>query len=100
MDYYFDQSSALEAGARPVKILVTGSGFSPSRIEAAAGRPLTLRFFRTTDQTCAKEVVFPSLGLSASSPFSARWTSRSSRRRGEIAFSCSMGMITGAVVGR
>ncbi len=98
MDFRFDQSAAAEAGQRPVKILVGANGFSPSRVDAPAGRPLTLRFFRTTDETCAKEVVFPSIGVQRELPLHHDVDVALVPTRGEIAFSCGMGMVTGAVV--
>jgi len=100
MDFYFDQAAAVQNGEHPVKILVAASGFSPNRIEAVAGRPLTLRFFRTTEETCAKEVVFPSLGLERALPLERAVDVALVPTRGEIAFSCGMGMVKGAVVGR
>jgi hypothetical protein len=100
MDYYFDQRTAMESGAHPVKILVGSGGFSPSRIPATAGQALTLRFYRTTDDTCAKQVIFPSLGLQRELPLQRNVDIALVPGKGETAFSCSMGMITGAVVGR
>lgn len=46
-----------------VAIRVDGEGFTPSQVTAAKGKPLTLVFTRTTDSTCAKEVVFPDLKI-------------------------------------
>ena len=100
MDYYFDQTTAVEGDARTLKILVGSNGFSPSRIEAVAGQALTLRFLRTTDNTCAKQVVFPSLGLERDLPLQKNVDIALVPTRGEISFACGMGMLKGAVVGK
>ena len=48
-----------EGGA--VTIIADEKGFTPSEVRATRGAPLTLIFKRTSDNTCAKEVVFPEL---------------------------------------
>src|SRR5579862_1814300 len=48
----------------PGSVLVNVSmvGFDPALIEAKAGLPLKLAFFRPNAANCAREVVFPDLG--------------------------------------
>ena len=48
-----------EGGA--VAITADARGFTPTEVHATKGAPLTLVFTRTSDNTCAKEVVFPEL---------------------------------------
>ncbi len=100
MDFYLEQTAEVEDAKGPVKVLVSGSGFAPSRISVARGRALTLRFFRTTDDTCAKSVVFPSLGVERELPLRRNIDVAIVPTGSEIAFSCGTGMFKGVVIGR
>ncbi len=44
-----------------VNITADAKGFTPSEVHATKGAPLSLVFTRTSDNTCATEVVFPEL---------------------------------------
>ncbi len=92
-------TGSARAVAAPVIVTVSvgAGGFTPSRIQAQAGRPLTLRFVRTTDQTCATEVVFEHEGIKKALPLNQP-VDITLTPQGEIAFSCGMGMLRGAVV--
>lgn len=46
-----------------VAITAGEDGFSPSSIAVKKGSPLTLDFKRTSEKTCATEVVFPELKI-------------------------------------
>ncbi|MFO0667409.1 MAG: cupredoxin domain-containing protein [Polyangiaceae bacterium] len=46
-----------------VAITAGEDGFSPSAIAVKKGSPLTLDFKRTSEKTCATEVVFPELKI-------------------------------------
>jgi hypothetical protein len=100
MDFYLEQTATVDNGKLPVEVRVGSSGFAPNRIEVAAGQALTLRFFRTTDDTCAKQVVFPSMGLERDLPLRRDVDVALVPTRSEIAFSCGSGMFKGAVIGR
>jgi plastocyanin domain-containing protein len=86
-----------EAGVREISI--TEKGFEPDRIEAPAGRPVTLRFTRKVAQTCADAVdvqgdpVRHMLPLNA--PVDVKVTAPSS---GQLAFACPMNMYRGTIV--
>ena len=81
------------------EISVTEKGFEPDRIEAPAGRPVTLRFTRKIALTCADAVevqgdpVRHMLPLNA--PVDVKVTTPSS---GQLAFACPMQMYRGTVV--
>ncbi|MHB8417202.1 MAG: cupredoxin domain-containing protein [Myxococcales bacterium] len=100
MDFFVEPSQAPTRAGRPVLVHVTSAGFSPNRIEAHAGEPLTLRFLRVTDQTCATRVVFPSEGIDRALPLERPVDVALVPRRGEVAFACGMGMLRGTVVAR
>ncbi len=52
----------------PIKVTADGKGFTPRLITAKKGKPLTIEFTRTTDQTCATSVVFPELKITKALP--------------------------------
>jgi cobalt-zinc-cadmium efflux system membrane fusion protein len=87
------------ASVQEAKILVTEKGFEPDRVRLRAGSQARLTFVRTTDQTCGKEVVFPSLNvkrtLPLNEPVAIEFTPTST---GDVAFVCGMNMLKGVVV--
>jgi hypothetical protein len=89
-----------DARLRTVAVTVTASAFEPSRITLDAGAPARLVFTRTSDRTCATQVVFPSLGigpvdLPLGEPVSVDVPAGGP---GEIAFACGMDMLRGSLV--
>ena len=96
-------SSATETASvgdnQQVKVIVTGQGFEPAKVMFRTGVPARLTFVRTTDQTCATEVAFPSLNITRALPLNEPVPiDFTPRKPGEIAFSCGMNMLKGAVV--
>ena len=80
-------------------MLVTEQGYEPAKVTLRAGKPVKITFLRTTDKTCATEVVFPSLkirrALPLNQPVAIEFTPGAS---GEIGFVCGMNMLRGTVV--
>jgi plastocyanin domain-containing protein len=87
------------AGPELWEISVTEKGFEPDRIQALAGRPVTLRFTRKVAQTCADAVEVQGDPvrhvLPLNSPIDVKLTTPSS---GQLAFACPMNMYRGAIV--
>jgi plastocyanin domain-containing protein len=81
------------------KVTVTKDGFSPATVTLRAGTPARLTFVRTTDQTCATEVVVPFLkikrALPLNTPVDVEFTPA---KAGTVDFACGMGMFKGTVV--
>ena len=81
------------------KIKVTAKGFEPSTVRLHAGDRLTLLVTRKTDETCAKEIVVPSLGSKHELPLGK--TVRiylGPQEAGRIGFACAMEMFKGEIV--
>jgi plastocyanin domain-containing protein len=99
--------AALAAGAAckreqrpgdPVKITVTKNGYEPWRVQAWKGVPLTLVVTRTTDETCATEVVLPEYGIDRKLPLNQPVTIRfTPSRSGEVRYACAMNMFQGVI---
>ncbi len=91
--------STMSGGAQQANVTVTEAGFIPPRITLKAGVPARLTFTRTSDQTCATAVVFPSLKirreLPLNQPVALEFTPD---KPGEIAFVCGMNMLRGALI--
>jgi len=98
--------ASVEPAAAPGELRVTAGehGFSPTSMQlpkGAAGSLATVTFVRTTDQTCATEVVFPDLDLKKDLPLNtpvAVQVPNDTPRT--LSFQCGMGMYKGALVVR
>lgn len=84
---------------RVIVIAVDGSAFTPSRVPVRRGETVILRFTRTSEQTCATEVMVPPAAerhaLPLNTPVDVRFTGV---ERGEVTFSCGMNMLKGTLV--
>jgi plastocyanin domain-containing protein len=82
----------------PVRITVTKNGYEPARVPAVRGRPLTLVVTRTTDETCATEIVIPEANVSTDLPLGQPVTiTFTPERTGELRYSCAMQMFQGVI---
>jgi plastocyanin domain-containing protein len=80
-----------------IDITITADGFTPASVTAEPNVAIELVFTRTTDNTCANEVVIPDLKikkpLPLKEPVSIVFTPK-----GETTFACGMNMLKGKVV--
>ena len=82
-----------------VRVEVTQRGFVPNEIPAKAGQAITLIVTRTTDQTCAKQIVFADMGIQKDLPLNqAVEVTVTPRKAGALRFACGMGMVEGKLV--
>lgn len=87
------------ADAQVVAIQVDAEGFHPATVKAPPGKNVRLVFTRTTDAGCGKEVVVPDASIREELPKDvAVNVDLVAPAKGELAFSCGMGMMKGAVV--
>jgi plastocyanin domain-containing protein len=86
-------------GVQQTKVLVDDKGFTPSHVDVQKGKPASLVFVRTTDDTCAKEVVFPDLKLEKDLPLrTAVAIDIPTGDARTLTFQCGMAMYKSAVV--
>jgi hypothetical protein len=87
------------AGAR---VMVGEHGFVPGSLALAkgpAGSTAPVTFLRTTDATCAKEVVFPDVGIKKDLPLNTPVTiDVPADAARTLTFQCGMAMYNGALV--
>ncbi|MBA3714159.1 MAG: cupredoxin domain-containing protein [Pyrinomonadaceae bacterium] len=92
-------NTANSVPADAIKVTLSSKGYEPSRIEAKKGQPVKLAFYRADAENCGGEVVFPSQGIRKKLP--VRQTvlvEVTPKETGELAFTCGMGMLRGALV--
>ncbi len=86
------------APGEPIRITVTKNGYEPWRVEARKDVPLTLVVTRTTDETCATELVLPEYGIDQKLPLGQPVTiTFTPTRAGTLRYSCAMKMFQGQI---
>ncbi len=90
---------AVRSEGGKVAVKVDESGFAPSSIEVKKGVPTQLIFTRTSDSTCATEVVFPDLNVTKELPLNTpvAITVPTDVDR-TLVFQCGMGMYRSKLV--
>ena len=92
------QQKQTDPSSREVHVDVTDAGFDPSDIQVPAGQAVTLVITRKTDQTCATEVVFPSLGQRHSLPLNQPVRiALPASAGGTLSYQCGMNMLSGRI---
>ena len=84
-----------------VLVNVNMTGFDPAVIEAKAGQPIQLAFFRPNAANCGREVVFPDLGIQKElPPGQTTVVEITPLKSGELRFECGMKMLKGQLLVR
>jgi len=92
-----DKSQAPLSGT--VEITANENGFVPDSVTLQKGQAATLRFTRTTDETCADKVVFPELKIEKDLPLKqAVEIPIDTKEARTLSFQCGMGMYKSKVV--
>lgn len=82
-----------------VKVTAGEKGFEPSSVRLKKGAAATLVFTRTTDDTCATEVVFPQLNVKKDLPKGQPVAiTIPTDKEQTLTFQCGMGMYKSSVV--
>ena len=94
-----DAAPVIAADQGVIAITVGGEGFQPSSVKFKKGAPATLVFTRTTDETCATEVVFPQLDIKKDLPKNTPVTvTVPTDKEQKLTFQCGMGMYKSSVL--
>jgi plastocyanin domain-containing protein len=93
---------AISAQPGGAQVLVGEHGFEPGSLAVSKGAPgstVPITFLRTTDETCAKEVVFPDVGIKKDLPLKTPVTiDVPADTARTLTFQCGMAMYKGALV--
>jgi plastocyanin domain-containing protein len=92
-------SAAQSGGLVDVTVLVEG-GYTPSTIEVPAGSRVRMTLDRREDNPCSEEIVIPDFGIRRSVPAFAKTILEFTATAGRHEFSCGMGMLHGAIIGK
>ena len=79
-------------------MLVTAAGFEPSSLTLRAGATARITFRRTSDETCATEVVFSDYGVRRPLPLNKAVTVDFTPKKNAAGFVCGMNMLKGTLV--
>ena len=91
------------AAARPriqkFTVKITERGFEPDNLMLRRGAQARVTFLRTTDQTCAKEVVLRDFGIKRELPLNQPVViTITPKKKGEFSFTCGMNMMRGKLI--
>lgn len=94
-----DAQSQKSARNQSAKVVIGNYGYEPASLRLKRGVPAKVTFHRTTDATCATEVVFAEYGIRRELPLNQAVTvSFTPRKAGEFAFTCGMNMHRGKLI--
>ena len=82
-----------------IRVVADAKGYTPSSVSLPRGKPGTIEFVRTSNDTCATEVVFPDLASTSPLPLNTpvRVTVPTDASK-TYAFACGMDMFKGKLV--
>ncbi len=89
--------AAKPAGPRTIALSVTEKGYEPSPVTLKQGEPVKLVLTRTTDKTCATEIVLEEHGINTPLPLNKPVeVAFTPTKTGQLVYGCAMGkMISG-----
>ena len=86
-------------GVQSRSVKITEQGFEPYTLTVRRGVRVRITFLRTTNNTCATEVVFPDFGIKRDLPLNeAIVITLMPNEKGEFRFTCGMNMMNGKLI--
>ncbi|MGH9960322.1 MAG: cupredoxin domain-containing protein, partial [Pyrinomonadaceae bacterium] len=81
------------------RIEINTQGYQPATLKLRRGVHARVTFVRTTDATCAKEIVLPDFGIRRALPLNQPVVvSLTPNKKGEFTFACGMNMMRGQLI--
>jgi plastocyanin domain-containing protein len=82
-----------------VTMKVTDKGFEPASVTVKKGEPVTLAITRTTERTCATEIVIDEHGIKTALPLNKEVkVTFTPKKAGELKYGCAMNKMIGGVL--
>jgi plastocyanin domain-containing protein len=94
------RAAAPAAGGIVEVTIVVEGGYTPSTIEVPAGARVRMTLDRREDNPCSDDIVIPDFGIRRALPPHAKTSIEFTATAGRHEFSCGMGMLHGAVIGK
>jgi plastocyanin domain-containing protein len=91
--------AAQPGGVVDVTVLVEG-GYTPATIEVPAGSRVRMTLDRREDNPCSDEIVIADFGVRRALPAFAKTVVEFTATAGRHEFTCGMGMLHGAIIGK
>lgn len=90
---------ATEAQSGAITMQVTSAGFTPDHIKVRKDKPVTLLITRTTDETCAKEIVIDEYQVNTKLPLNKQVSvTFTPTKSGELKYGCGMNKMVSGVI--
>ena len=97
--FWLSNPKAVRALTSVIEIRIANGVYTPSRIVAQAGSPITVRFLREDPSPCAEKVIFDELGVTADLPIQQPIdVTITPAEAGEYTFTCQMQMYRGTLL--
>jgi plastocyanin domain-containing protein len=85
--------------ANEVAMTVTDKGFEPQNLRVSEGKPVVLTITRTSDSSCATEIVLEDYGVNTKLPLNEPVVVRfTPKKTGELKYGCAMQKMIGGVI--
>jgi len=99
VDHGKTEKKADKNAGQKVEMKVTDKGFEPETLTVKKGRPVTLVITRTTEKTCATDIVIDEYGIKTALPLNkAVEVSFTPKKAGKLTYGCAMGKMIGGVL--
>jgi len=91
--------AAAKAKVQTATVRITERGYEPYVLRFRRGVRTRITFLRVTDNTCAKEVIFPEFGIKRDLPLNQSVVvTLTPKKKGEFKFTCGMNMMRGKLI--
>jgi plastocyanin domain-containing protein len=93
------QPAIAKPGLQTAKIEINTKGYQPAKLKLRRGVRARVTFLRTTDATCAKEIVLPDFNIRRALPLNEPVVVNFTPiKRGTFTFVCGMNMMRGQLI--